>query len=161
MPRTCTVCAHPEREAIDKALLSGGNCRGLSALYRVSEDAILRHKNKHLPAAMVQAQGVAEVTHADNLLDQVRDLQRQAKTIKDKAETAGDLRTAIAGIREMSRIIELLAKLQGELQEGQTINVLIASPAWIKTRTAVLKALEGHPEARQAVVKALQAINDN
>ena len=86
-------------------------------------------------------------------------MKAEAWSIKNKAEQAADYKTALMGIRELTRIIELLAKLQGELQEGQTINVLIASPVWIKTRTAILKALEGHPEARQAVVKALQAVN--
>jgi hypothetical protein len=33
MPMTCTVCAHPERKAIDKALVAGAAKRRIAADY--------------------------------------------------------------------------------------------------------------------------------
>ena len=143
-------------------LLDNVSLRDIASQTGAGRSALLRHKEAgHIAAAMVQAVEAAEVVHAGSLLDQVKELQREARAIKDKAEQANDYKTALMGIRELTRIIELLAKLQGELQEGQTVNVLVTSPDWLKTRTAVLQALEGFPETRQAVVKALQAINDN
>ena len=100
MPRRCTVCTHPDRESIDEALVGGTALSALSAKYRVSEDAVGRHKGNHLPAKLVMAQAAEEVTQADSLLDQVRVLQDKALDILAKAEEAGELRTALGAIRE-------------------------------------------------------------
>src|SRR5918999_5791955 len=100
MPRSCNVCTHPEREAIDEALVGGVAFPALVAEYRVSKDSLSRHKANHLPAKLVMAQAAEEVAQADTLLDQVRGLQRRALEILDKAEEAGELRTALAAIRE-------------------------------------------------------------
>jgi hypothetical protein len=89
MPRTCTVCAHPGREAIDRALLSGGSNRCIAAHHAVSEQAVRRHKADHLPAALAKAHEAEEVSRADDLLSQVRDLQGRALAILEKAEAAG------------------------------------------------------------------------
>jgi hypothetical protein len=45
------------------------------------------------------------------------------------AETSGDIRTATACVRESLRILELLAKLSGELESGARVNVLITTNA--------------------------------
>ena len=74
-----------------------------------------------------------------------------------KAETAGDLRTALAGIRELVRIVELTAKMIGELDERPQVNVLVA-PEWLTVRAALLDALRPYPDARQAVASRLVAL---
>lgn len=51
MPRVCTVCTHPDRAAIDLALTAGRDSfRGIARQYRVSPDAVERHRTKHVPA---------------------------------------------------------------------------------------------------------------
>ena len=155
MPRRCTVCDHPEREAIDKALVSGGSIRDIAGHYNgISKSSLARHKDAHLPATLAQAEAAREVAQGDNLLAQVDDLRRQAQVIKDKAEKAGDLRTALQGIRELVRIVELLAKLRGELDDRPQVNLLLA-PQWVQTRTVLLNALAPYPDARQAAAQAL------
>ena len=72
MPRVCTVCTHDQRAAIDQALVNGKGVRETSALFRVSEDAVSRHKEGHLPAVLAQGQAAAEVARADDLLDHLR-----------------------------------------------------------------------------------------
>ena len=69
MPRSCTICEHPEREAIDRALVGETSNLSVSSLFGVSESAVLRHKANHLPAKLVMAEHAAEVAEADNLLD--------------------------------------------------------------------------------------------
>jgi hypothetical protein len=155
MPRRCTVCSHAEREAIDEALVAGTALSALSAKYRVSEDAVGRHKSNHLPAKLVMAEKAAELAVADNLLTQVRDLQARAYGILDKAEGAGDLRTALGAIREARGNLELLAKLLGELDERPIVNLNV-SPEWLELRTVIVGALEPHPEARGAVLSAIE-----
>ena len=159
MPRSCTTCTHPDREAIDEALVSGSALSALSAKYRVSEDALGRHKANHLPAKLVMAQAAEEVAQADTLLGQVRSLQQRALDILDKAEEAGELRTALGAIREARGNLELLAKLLGELDDRPQINVLV-SPEWLELRAVIVGALDPHPEARGAVLAAIEGLGN-
>ena len=155
MPRSCTVCEHPEKDAIDQALVGSASNRSVASIYDVSEAAVRRHKANHLPAKLVMAEKAAEVVEADNLLQQVGDLQRRALAILDKAEETGELRTALSAIREARGNLELLAKLLGELEERPVVNLNI-SPEWLELRTVIVGALEPHPEALRAVVGALE-----
>ena len=160
MPRKCTVCEHEKVEEINRLLLEGVSLRDIAGRYSVSKTALHRHKKGHLPAKLVKAQEAREIAKADSLLDQVTELRDKALSILDKAEQAGDLRTALQGVREAKGCLELLAKLQGELQERPTVNVLV-NPQWITLRTVILEALDPYPEARQAVVWALREVEGN
>ena len=154
MPRTCTICTHSELQAINGALVVGEAFRNIAKRYDTSSTALFRHKAEHLPATLVKGREAEEVARADDLLAQVRGLQAKALSILAKAEAAGDLRVALGAIREARGNLELLAKLLGELQDGQTVNVLVA-PEWVSIRGSILLALERYPEARLAVVGAL------
>ncbi len=158
--RTCTVCAHAQRAAIDAALVAPAvSIRGISRQYGVGDDSLYRHAGSHLPAHLAKAADAAEASNADKLLAYVRALHSKAVGLLLAAEKAGDLRTALAGIREARGCLELLARLQGELQEGATVNVLLA-PEWVTLRTALLHALVPFPEARVRVVEALAAVEE-
>ena len=155
MPRACTICTHPDREAIDEALVQGTPNRRIASHRDVSERAVRNHKANHLPETLVKANDAEEVAQADDLLAQVRDLQAKALGILNKAEEAGELRTALGAIREARGNLELLAKLLGELDERPQVNVLI-SPEWLELRAVIVTALEPHPQALRAVVGALE-----
>ncbi len=157
MARTCTICTHPERQAIDQALVAGGAMRPLAALYRVSPDAIERHAASHLPQALSKAQDAAEVAHADDLLGQLKDLQGRTLGILTQAEEAKDLRTALQGVAQARGNLELLAKLAGQLAQEGTVN-LVVSPEWVMVRAELLGALTPYPEARLAVAGRLAAL---
>ncbi len=157
MARSCTVCTQPKREEIDRALVAGVSAAEIAGRYRtLGERAVRRHRSNHLPARMVMAEKAAELVEADNLLDQVGDLQRRALAILDRAEAAGELKTALSAIREARGNLELLAKLLGELDERPVVNLNI-SPEWLQLRAVIVGALEAHPEALGAVVGALEA----
>jgi len=153
MPRSCTVCTHKSRAEIDRALVAGEAFRHIAARFDTSTGALQRHKADHLPVTLVKAQEAEEVAQADALLDQVRDLQARGLAILGKAEAAGELRTALAAIREARGNLKLLAKLLGELDERPQVNVLV-STEWLELRAVVVGALEPHPEAREAVLRA-------
>jgi len=116
MPRSCTICHHRDRKAIDHALLAGEPYRQLAARTGTSTGALLRHKADHLSATLRKAGEAEEATRGSDLLAKIGDLEADARRIAAKAEKSNDLRTAIAAIRELTRIVELLAKLRGELQ---------------------------------------------
>jgi hypothetical protein len=119
--------------------------------------SVARHAASHLPKTLVKAHAAAEVTHADDLLGQVRDLQGRALGILRRAERKGDLRSASGAIREARGLIELLGRLAGELQSGTTTINIVALPEWRELRGRLLTALEPFGEARTAVVMALEA----
>jgi uncharacterized protein (DUF1810 family) len=154
MPRVCTICTHPEREAINQALVTGEPYRVIAQRFAASPDAVYRHKIDHLPAVMVKSEAAREVALADDLLGQVKALRNKAISILGKAEAAGDLRTALMGIREARACVELLLEVEGELHRQPVVNVLIA-PEWLQLRTVILQALAPFPDARAALAHTL------
>jgi hypothetical protein len=157
VPRSCTICERPDREAIDRILVGDSSNLSVSSLFGVSESAVRRHKANHLPTKLVMAQAAEEIAQADSLLEQVRDLQRRALDILDKAEETGELRVALSAIREARGNLELLAKLLGELDEQPVTKVLV-SAEWVSVRTAMMEALGPYHEARVAVAERLSEL---
>jgi hypothetical protein len=160
MPRRCTVCDHAEKHIIDKVLVSSGPYRSVAKRFGLSESAVYRHKSEHLPAYLLKAKEVEEVAKADDLLEQVRNLQAHALDILERAEKAGDLRTALAAISQARGNLELLGKLAGELDERPVVNLNV-SPQWLELRAVIVGALEPHPAAHTAVLRALESVGSS
>ncbi|HOC41851.1 MAG TPA: hypothetical protein PKJ99_02445 [Thermoanaerobaculales bacterium] len=148
---------HPQVAAINQAIVEAKPLRRIAADHSVSESAMNRHAKEHLPATLSVAVEAAEITHADQLLADLRALQARALGILDQAESAGRLRDATAAIREVRGCVELLGKLAGELETGTTVNVanIISAPEWSRLRSILLDALEEYPDARAAAGRAL------
>lgn len=114
MARTCTICRHPKRAEIEKALLDGLPLRTISDQWSVSKTALLRHRKNDLPTAILKAKASEEVTQADGLLARIEALARKAQDLGALAEKKGDLRTALVAVRELVRITQLLADISGK-----------------------------------------------
>ena len=121
MPRTCTICASPQHQAIDQALVAGTPYRAVAERFAASPPSVYRHQQGHLPATMLKAREAQEVAHADGLLAQLQSLQQKTLEILARAKGAGDLRSALAALRELRGTVELTAKLTGQMagQGGQ------------------------------------------
>lgn len=159
MPRACTVCIHPKRPEIDSALLASEPFRHIASRFDTSTAALQRHKADHIPAHVATAKDAADVAIADDLLQQIKALRNKAISILQKAEEAGDYRTALMGIREARGCVETLLEVEGELDRRGVVNVVV-NPEWIEIRTILLAALKPYPEAAQAVAGRLQAIEE-
>jgi len=159
MPRRCTVCDHPERHGIDETLVTGAPYRSVAKRFELSESAVYRHKTEHLPAHLLKAKEVEEMAQADDLLEQVRNLQSRTLDILEHAENVGDLRTALAAISQARGNLELLGKLAGELDERPVVNLNV-SPEWLELRAVIVGALEPHPAAHSAVLRALEGVGN-
>ena len=155
MPRVCTICTHTERDAINQALVNSEPFRHIAARYGTSTGALQRHKADDLPSIMVKSEEAREVAHADDLVWQIKHLRNKAIGILGKAETAGDLKTALMGVREARACIELLAEMEGEINRRPVFN-LYMSAEWIEVRAVLLHALGDFPEARAAAALALR-----
>ena len=139
---------------MEAALLTEEPLRNIAQRFGTSPTALHRHKDGHIQKHLVKAQEAHEVAQADNLLEQVKSLQTRALSILDRADAAGDLRTALSAIREARGNLELLAKLLGELQQEGTVNVTV-SPEWLTLRAVLISALHPYPDAARAVSRAL------
>ncbi len=158
MPRTCTICRHAERAAIDAALVEHRPFRAIARQFDASKDALIRHHDNHLPAELMKAKDAAEVAAADTILDQVQTLRDRALKILDTVEKDKEWRIALGAIREVRGCLELLGKLAGELQDAPTVNVFV-SAEWLEVQAVILGALEPHADARFAVSDALANLN--
>ena len=127
--RTCTVCGHHDRDAINAALLGSESLRNIAARYIASKSALLRHKKNHLPAAVVKAAAVEEVISGGKLLDRLKELNRETASILREARTAGtkDNQLALKAIARAEKQLVLEGQLLGELNEGATVNITSVS----------------------------------
>lgn len=158
MARDCTVCIHPKKDEINRVLLErSATYRIMADRYGLSQTALKRHKKGHLPVHVAKAHEAAEVAIADDLLQQIKALRNRSIAILQKAESAGDYRTALMGVREARGCIETLMEVEGELDRRGVVNVTL-SPQWVELRTLIIESLKDHPDARQAVAGALQSI---
>ena len=125
MARTCKCCTHPGRAELDRELIANRRpYRSIARDFAISPDSVFRHQRDHLPKLLVQAAEAKEIAQADDLVAQVKQLIAKAHELAAKAETAGDYRTALMAIRELTRLLELTAKLTGELDERAHHNEL-------------------------------------
>jgi hypothetical protein len=143
MPRTCTVCRLPavKRQEAEEALISGGTFRDLAGRFSVSRMALHRHKKSHLSAKLRKAERIRELAStrklgrfqkvqesrelegAVSLADRLQGLEHEARRLKEKAETGGDLKTALQAVRELTRLCELAGRISGELQQQAAVQI--------------------------------------
>jgi hypothetical protein len=158
MPRVCTVCSHPAREAIDTALVASVPKRRIATQHAIDEAAVRRHARGHLPAQLQKAAGMAELNRLDAIVDHLRRMWQRAETLGEDAEADGDRRSALQAVREARECLALFAKLTGDLDERPNVNVLLAGPEWRAVRTVIIEALDEFPEARASVSRGLLSL---
>ena len=118
MPRSCPICDHEDLDEIDAALASNERIRTIAERWSVRKTALMRHRNEHLPFSAIEAKEAEEAEEdapAEELLDQVRDLQESALATLEEAEEAEELNAALRAIREAKGNLELMTKPLNEL----------------------------------------------
>jgi hypothetical protein len=174
------------RMEIDKTLVTNDvGYRTVAKRFGISEQALFRHRSNHLPMMVAQAlkakrrpaprkplspaAHAAELTRmqegiqaqnerqAIDVMQQLRAINVACLEVLSKARAAGNHSTLLRAVDRIHRQIELQARLLGDLQDGQTVNVLVA-PEWHQVRLVVVDALRPFPEARAAVAQALTAL---
>ena len=123
MPRTRTICANRQHQGIDQALVAGTPYRAVAERFAASPPSVYRHQQGHLPATMLKAREAQEVAHADGLLAQLQSLQQKTLEILARAEGTGDLRSALAALRELRGTEELTAKLTKARWQGKAVRI--------------------------------------
>lgn len=165
----CTVCNHPDRASIELGIANHVPLRTLAKRYGVSYHALHRHKKNHMPPQLMAQLLIRpkqtdidleqlRLTESEGLLHHLIHQRGQLYALADKAREIGDISAETRVHGQMSRNIELVAKLLGDLKVGShtvTQNILIA-PQYHQMRTALIQALRPFPEAHRAVTAALQ-----
>lgn len=159
MGRRCTVCTHPERRRIEKALVSTEKLAGIAERFGTTKSSLCRHRQDHLPAHLAKAQEVEDIGQALDVVQQLKVINAACLEVLAKARASDKHRTMLHAADRIQKQIELQARLLGELQDQQTVNVaVVMDPQWVEIRSRVLGALSPHPEARGAVVGALREL---
>jgi hypothetical protein len=165
--RSCTICAHRERPAIDLGLARGVSVTALARRYDLSTDSIYRHRKGHLPAQL-RAKLIAgpdtdidldrlRETESQSLLANLVALRHRLFASLDVAEEAGDSNMVCRVTGQLHQNLELTGKLLGDLGVGSVTNVLVM-PQYVELRVALVDALRPFPEAARAVATVLHGL---
>jgi hypothetical protein len=95
---------------------------------------LFRH-NQHLSTTLASSHKEAELLRADGLLEHLNHLTAEAARLKQKAEKAKDYRTALAGVREMARLLELKVRVAVEqLTDVEILQILARGPGMTEAK---------------------------
>jgi len=124
MGRPCTVCTHPQIDAINKALAAGESHQSVADRFGLAASSVGRHKRKHLPAEIAKAAKVEEVAAADNLLQFLTGLQEEAAEVAGKGKRRGDGRLELQAIKTQLDVVSTLVQWRmSELAAGPAVEV--------------------------------------
>ena len=159
MPRTCTVCTHDEHHAINVDLLDRVPYRRIATRYGLSEAAVRRHSQEHIPELLLKAYEAIQRDDAEDLAGELVRVKTDVHRLREKAEEEGDLRTALLGCDKALKALELQAKVEQLIQTQPTVNIaLVEHPEWQRIEDVLTRALEPYPAARYAVADALREL---
>jgi hypothetical protein len=174
---TCTVCRHQERWRIELLKAGGAGIDALAAKFGVSRDAIFRHWHTHVTDSMKAGylSGPSEManlaakaaTEGDSVIDYLRICRTALTSQLAAASEAGDSRTTAYVAGQLTKTLETIGKLTGELGElaRSSINItnnniaIMNSPQFATLQATMLRALAPYPDARSAVVLALRDLD--
>ena len=171
----CTICNHPQRVEIEKALMAGKSYRAIAGQYGVSREAVGRHKrNGHIAEHIAKAAQKKEIKRADSLkkiVEEQEEKERHEVASVDKllkiveallaeclgivrGATAGDENTKLRAVREARETAKLLLEVQGELAANPVINITLIETQLNEIRALVLGDL--CPACRAHVAQRLK-----
>ena len=184
MARLCTVCKHPDREMIDKELVTGSSARAAAAKHGLDGDAVLRHRKNHVGPLVAKARAAREraaLRRGAQLMAE-QDKQERAEIWQRGEQERAEIRQGdrlmtemynllkkanaildaqegkpeieLKAIHQVRETVRTIAELEGRLHANPVIN-FVGSPQWTTLRTAIISSLDPYPEAKLAMVKCL------
>ncbi len=112
----CTVCNHPSRPEIDRALIDGVPLRTLATTHGLSASALCRH-TRHLRHQLVIRQRQADQSQASAFLEKLALLEVRLDRLFRKAEDSHSLYVSLGCLQESIRVLSLREKLRHSLVE--------------------------------------------
>ena len=173
MPRKCTICTHPQREAIDTALVKGDSIRDIAGRFEISRSALSRHKDAHLPVALVQAQRADDENQAVNVLGELQACLERARRLADACDRwlddpdvpgqydigprAGDVSVIFTEPGPMGKRIRRKARLSSLIEQVEKKGdrqVVLLETKHADPRELILKAIAGQKELLSMFIAA-------
>jgi hypothetical protein len=151
----CQTCRHPEVEAINQELIENKPIRNIAERYGRSPSSIHRHSKNCIPEFLQDAREAKRILHGVSIKEKIDELEKEVWALIGKLDAEGDHRGEIRGFAEIRRHIELRARLgldNGDSKKGELLN----DPEWIELQTHILEAIDEFPEAKFAVILALE-----
>jgi hypothetical protein len=158
MGRKSKIEAHPKRNIIVRRIASGDEFSDIIRDFPdLTWDDLDYYKQNKLPKIISKSPELkteVESVQGTDTLTEIRSLKAKAMSILEQAEGAGDLKTALLGIREARGCLETCLKAEGQIRDGPQITI-INNPEWVELRTLIITALDEYPQAKAAVVNAI------
>ncbi len=160
MARLCTICIHPERDAIEAELLTHQySYRNIADHYAVEYSPLYRHEHVHLHSSLRQSREVRAMLGAEALAAKMAALDEDAHTLREWGHEAHDPRTLAMGIAQGRNNVETLMRLivlhAAERQQEAQEEVQVV-PAQLQEATVEqARAVMGEPERLRTVLRML------
>jgi len=160
MTRICTICDDPKHDEIDRRCRLEKDIAKIAKEFSLSYPALYRHisANHHI-REVTTIPTTAELATSEEILKEIKEHHTEAKGLLLAAKNSGDLKTALLGIDKALKCLELMAKIQGQINEQPQLNVNLTniynSPEWSKVGEALADALADYPELRRSVAGRL------
>ena len=160
---TTKIDKHPQSRIIIKRLASGEDNSTIlldfPQLTRFDLDYYREHKLHTVLSKSPELKEEIEGDLGNDTLAEVRSLKTKAMEILTQAQDAGDLKTALLGIREARCCLESILKAEGRIQEQNiTVNTQVnvyTSPQWLDVGRVLADILAPFPELRETVATRL------
>lgn len=119
MPRKCTICEHPDRKKIDKALVSGtAPIRTIAHQFQISNDALKRHVNNGHIAAKIQKSAIAqEKAEADDFYTHLQKRKLRFTEMAEEAKKSGNPHLELKVYQTEGKFVEMEGKALGAFKE--------------------------------------------
>jgi hypothetical protein len=157
MPRTCTICTHPERAEIESQIVAGVPYRNIAKQYGNSPAALVRHVSEHISQEIQASQVAKEEAQALDVVKQLREVNAVTLAIMKEARADKKNGMALFAIDRVQKQLELQAKLLGDINDRPQINIWL-TPEWRSIRSAIIQSLLPYPDAKIAVASALATL---
>lgn len=169
MAAPCTICNHPDRVALDAALVEGKSYRAVARQWGASKDAVARHHRAHVSPALVRVgeKRLARAAEAGprTALDRLEDLYARAVRVLVRVEATPNTAQQLAAINAAQKLVETIARVTGEIRPDGGVSVQLATVNVMASGeiagliSVLMRTLAAWPEARVAVADALEALD--
>lgn len=139
MGQACSICNHPSRLDIDRAVVQGQSYNSVARRFGVDSNSIGHHSRTHLSRQLVQAYEKKELTEGMNLLGRIDKILLHAEQIFERNFNRRRDIVALKALAEQRCTIDMLARISMYLHAA---------------RVAELEAARGHDEEAEALAEA-------
>ena len=153
---SCTICNHPQRQAIDQALIAGSaTLTTLSQEHGLSTSALHRHK-AHLQANVTRAKDRLRENLRQGCLFWLSQALEMTMQTAQAAQADGNAKIVLQAVRQGTRLINIILKQDLPLDD-RVIYQILASPQWATQTSLLPHDPKIMSMSRQALAGALSA----